>query len=141
MNIKFSKIGQSVFAIQKDMVLSKQLDAIDYTYQQAGGENFSLNTLTSPLFINTTWSYLYNWYGTNNYKYLPQWWGRDQIGTLGNNLENRSQNTKLHFYIIEDMAGIPSNHLTLGIGEEDSRSKLIEEKTFGNIRVQKRLAD
>lgn len=130
--------GQIIFAIQKDLVLSRQLPAIDYTYQEAQGSAFSINTLTSPLWINTTWSYLYNWYGRKKYGYLPEWHGRDQVGQLGNNLAPTSENTSLYFLILEPMQGIPSRYLPETVGLEDSYSTLVEEKEFGEIRVQKR---
>src|SRR3989344_2572957 len=57
--LKENPQGSSLFAIQKDMLLANQLAAIDYTYQKANGEPFSINTLTSPLWINIVWDYLY----------------------------------------------------------------------------------
>ena len=74
--------GATLFAIQKDMLLGKQLKAIDYTYQEAAGEPFSVNTLTSPLWINIVWTYLYETYGQTNYGHLPCFSGRDQVGQL-----------------------------------------------------------
>ena len=52
MILKENPKGQTIFAIQKDMLLRKQLQTVDYTYEQANGEKFSINTLTSPLWIN-----------------------------------------------------------------------------------------
>lgn len=130
--------GSTLFAIQKDMVLEKQLKAIDYTYKQADGEDFSLNSLTSPLWINIVWSYLYKWYGLPKYGYLPQWHGKNQIGQL-DSLPPTSKDTSTYFLIIEPMAGIPAQYLELTIGEEDSVSELVLEESFGEIRVQKRL--
>ncbi len=138
-HLQEAKKGQIIFAIQKDMLLSKELAAIDYTYDQAQGKSFSINTLTSPLWINTTWSYLYNWYGKNKYGYLPQYHGRDQVGRLGNNLPETSNETSLYFLILEPMQGIPDRYLPETIGLEDSYSVLLEQKEFGEIRVQKRI--
>ena len=134
-----NKDGQTLFAIQKDMLLSKQLQAVDYTYRESKSEPFSINTFTSPLWVNTVWSYLYNWYGKAKFGYLPQWHGRDQIGQLGNNLAATSPSTKLYFFIIEPPQGIPEQYLPLEIGSEDAKSTLLEEKNFGEIRVQKRI--
>lgn len=129
--------ASTLFSIQKDMVLSKQLAAIDYTYQEAKGEPFSTNSLTSPLWIDIVWTYLYKWYGLKNYGYIPEWNGKDQIGQL-DSLPKVSKNTSLYFLILEPMAGIPSRYLEQTIQEEDGVSTLIEEKDFGEIRVQKR---
>ncbi len=140
-----NKQGQTIFAIQKDMILKNQLAIIDYTYNNSNGKEFCVNTLTSPLFINTTWSYLYNWYGKETYGYLPYWCGRDQINTLGNNLITYSKNNFIseidHYYIVEDMNGIPERYLEYGLGEENARSKFIDEIHFGELLVQHRILD
>jgi len=130
--------GATIFSIQKDMVLSKELKAIDFTYTESGGKPFSINTLTSPLWINTTWSYLYNWYGQEKYGYVPEWHGRDQVGQLGNNLEKVSGGTQNYFFIIEPQDGIPPQYLGWETGVEDAKSLLINEVSYGAIRVQKR---
>ena len=122
------------------MTLARQLEVVNYTYQESRGSSFSINTFTSPLFMNTLWSYLYNWYGKGNYGYLPEWTGRDQVDQLGNNLPLAQKETKLHFFIIEPMQGIPEHFLVYELGAEDVRSQLVEERRFGEIRVQKRYA-
>ncbi len=132
-----NKNGSTLFSIQKDMLLSKQLNAIDYTYQQSSGKPFSINTLTSPLWINIVWTYLYKWYGTK-YGYVPTWHGQDQVGQL-DTLINDDNKWKSGFLIIEPQDGIPQQYLPLTIGQEDSYSKLITEKNFGTIRVQERV--
>ena len=53
-------------------------------------------------------------------------------------LPETSQDTKRYFLIIEPMAGIPQKYLPETIATEDGVSKLIEEKNFGEIVVQKR---
>jgi hypothetical protein len=129
--------GATLFAIQKDMVLSKQLKAIDYTYKQANGEAFSINSLTSPLWINIVWTYLYEWYGKSEYGYVPTWHGRDQIGQLAS-LPKLKEDINNYFLIIEPMGGIPMRYLKETIDEEDTRSIVLDEKYFGELRVQKR---
>mgnify|MGYP001616426910 FL=1 len=130
--------GATLFAIQKDMLLAKQIKAIDYTYEKTGGENFSVNSLTSPLWINIVWSYLYKWYGLPKYGYLPTWHGRDQIGQL-DSLQKDSLFIPNYFLILEPMGGIPPRYLEETINEEDAVSILMDEVYFGELRVQKRL--
>ena len=130
--------GSTLFAIQKDMLLSKQLAAIDYTYKEADGEPFSINSLTSPLWINIVWTYLYKWYGLPRHKYIPQWHGRDQVGQL-DTLPPAEESTERYFLILEPMGGIPPRYLDETIGEEDTRSRLLDEVYFGELRVQKRV--
>ncbi len=133
-----NKYGATLFSIQKDMLLSKQLNAVDYTYAQSNGKPFSVNTLTSPLWVNIVWTYLYKWYGTPKYGYVPTWHGRDQVGQL-DTLVNDNNIWKNGFLIIEPQDGIPQQYLPLTIGQEDSYSKLTAEKDFGAIRVQERV--
>lgn len=130
--------GATLFAIQKDMLFKKQLAAIDYTYERAKGESFSINSLTSPLWINIVWTYLYKWYGEPKYGYIPSWHGHDQVAQL-DSLPKASGQEKIYFLILEPMGGIPEEYLPLTIGEEDAVSKFIEEKTFGELRVQERV--
>jgi hypothetical protein len=137
MVVKQNPKGSVIFAIQKDMLLSKQMAAIDYTYQNAGGKDFSINTLTSPLWINIVWDYLYKWYGEPLYGYLPQWHGRDQVGQLGQ-LPPTSSMTQKYFLIIEPLNGIPELYLNDTIASENGVSKLVSEINFGDLRVQTR---
>lgn len=133
-----NKKGSTVFSIQKDMILSKQLSAIDFTYNKAQNKEFSVNTLTSPLWINIVWTYLYKWYGQPKYGYLPTWRGRGQEGQL-DSLQNDSNVWKLGFLIIEPQDGIPPQYLPQIIDQEDSYSKLVTEQDYGAIRVQERI--
>lgn len=136
--IKENSHGSTIFSIQKDMLLSKQLSLIDKTYELSNSENFSINSLTSPLWINTVWSYLYNWYGQENFGYLPEYHGRDQVGRLGNNLMPASEDTVMHFLILEPMAGIPQRYLSDTVGFENTTSKLVNDYPFGELILQER---
>lgn len=134
--LKYNPSGQTVFAIQRGLTLKNELAAVDYTYQN-GGSNFSINTITSPLWINTVWAYLYNWRGMQKYGYLPSFHGRDQSGYLGS-LPKVSSKDSTFFLIIEPLAGIPQQFVYATTGYEDTYSKVIDEKNFGGIVVQKR---
>lgn len=129
--------GATLFAIQKDMLMQKELAVIDFTYQEADGKPFSLNSLTSPLWINIVWTYLYKWYGLPKYGYLPTWHGRDQVGQW-DSLSQITKPNELSFLILEPMGGIPLEYLELTVGEEDSKTELVSEKAFGELRIQKR---
>jgi hypothetical protein len=133
-----NKQGQVIFAIQRDLLLAGELKVIDYTYEKAAGEPFSINTLTSPLWINTVWSYLYNWYGMEKYGYLPEWRGRDQVGQLGNNLPDPKDSTSLHFFIKEPPQGMEKFHQESELEAENARSILVETKAFRDLEVQHR---
>lgn len=129
--------GSTLFAIQKEMLLKNQIAAIDYTYKIADGRPFSINSLTSPLWINLVWTYLYKWYGLPKYGYIPSFHGHDQVGQI-DGLEQISKPEDISFLILEPMAGIPPQYLPLTIGEEDVDSLVVEEKSFNGIIVQSR---
>ncbi len=129
--------GQTIFSIQKGMTLSNQLPAMDYTYMSSPDKVFSINSVTSPLWINIVWTYLYQWYGQNKYGYVPRWHGQEQFGQLAT-LHYIKHPTKTFFLILEPAQGIPGRYFEETIGEEDSRSTIAEEKHFGQVVVQKR---
>ena len=129
--------GSTLFAIQKDMLLTKQLALIDYTYKEAEGEPFAINSLTSPLWTNIVWSYLYKWYGESKYGYVPCFAGHDQIGQI-DALPKCEEEVENRFLILEPMGGIPTRYLDETLGEENLITKLVDEKNWGELRVQKR---
>ncbi|MEK7521649.1 MAG: hypothetical protein AAB599_02500 [Patescibacteria group bacterium] len=134
--IKDNPRGSTIFAIQKDMLLSKQIAVIDYTYNNAGGNEFSINSVTSPLWINIVWAYLYDWHGNEKYGYTPTFHGKDQVGQVI--ALKTYEPTATNFLIIEPLAGIPPRFAQETISEEDSRSSILEEKHWGELVVQKR---
>jgi hypothetical protein len=131
--------GQTIFAVRQQMLLSNLFQAIDYTYTTAEGKSFSINTVTAPLWLNTTWSALYNQYGYKKYGYLPYWHGKDQVGYWGDNLEKTPRDTKIYYLIIEPSGGIPLKYIKESMDEENSRSKVLEQKVFDGIIIQKRI--
>lgn len=129
--------GLTEFAIQKTMTLRHELDAIDYMYSEAAGEPFTFNSVTSPLYINTTWSYLFNWYGKSKYGYLPFWHGENQVGQPGDNL-SASLSTRKVFVVIEPSQGIPVDLVDKVLDKEKYFSTFNHQKQFGEITVQNR---
>lgn len=121
-----------------DYLISNEKSLVDYTYEKADYKPFSISTLTSPLNINTLWSYLYNWYGMGNYGYLPYWRGRDQVDLLGNNLQKPPEDVLTHFFIMEPSSLIPPMWVEIAVGEQDSFSDLVSESRYGDIIVQER---
>jgi len=124
-------------AIQRSNTAKNYKKIIDYTYLAANGEPFTLNTVTIPLYINTTWAYLYEFYGYRKYGYLPYWGGRTQKDYQGN-LEEKQFGPETRFLIIESTIGIPDAYVLKAQYEEDKVSDIVEEKRFGYVIVQKR---
>lgn len=137
--LKENKNGQTIFPLQLDLTIAKETQVVDYTYQKSNGNSFSVSTLTSPLYVNTLWSYLYNYYGKSKYGYLPYWVGHDQVGQLGDNLQLPPKDLKEHFFIEEPTYGIPDLWVGYAKGDQDSMSTLVDQENFGQIVVQERV--
>jgi len=140
--INQNKTGESLFSVQKKMILSDELKVIDWLYQESNGKLFAINTVTNPLFINTTWAYLFDWYGKQNYNFMPIWAGYPQNGQFGFDIKF-TENTNIKglpfFLIVEPPPGIPDYYIK-GISLfENTRSKLIERKKIGGFEVEKRI--
>ena len=131
--------GDVLFAVQKQMILSDELKVVDWTYSEANGKPFRLNTITQPVFINSTWAYLFNWYGRSKYGYMPIWWGETQVNVPGADVKF-AQNvpTNLFFIIIEPSAGGDDYDVKAIKLLENTRSKVIKTKSIGNFTVEER---
>lgn len=130
------------FNVQSGMLLSDQKKVLDYVYKTADGQEFSVYGLTMPLYINMTWAYLFEWYGSQKYGYLPVWGGENASGYYGN-LKVETANSKLpatRFFIIEPTRGIPGYFVEGFKKEEDIFTQIIKEKNFGEIIVQHRMS-
>ena len=129
--------GATLFAIQKDMLLAKELKLVEYTYQASSGKEFTVNSLTSPLWMNIVWSYLYQWYGQKTYGYAPYFTGHDQVGQI-TALPQRPKILDNHFLILEPMGGIPTRYLEETVSAENVRSVLKDTQSWGELTVEKR---
>lgn len=129
------------FVVQKGTNLQNQIDALEYMYMVAGEKEFSISSLTNPLGMNTTWSYLFDWYSSENNKRLPYWYGPTQAGIFGSEkLREESRIKSIHFTILEPSAGIPE-HLTWKFLEDERvlLGTISEERQFGSMRIMTRL--
>lgn len=134
--------GEVLFSTQDQLILKNELKLIDWTYQQSKGKPFAINTLTNPLYINTNWSYLYNWYGKQKYGRMPVWLGYPQEDYFGGNTKfsNIPTLTGLTlFLIMESPGGIPDVYFKAYPLYENTRSKYIEQHVFGTLTVERRI--
>jgi hypothetical protein len=138
-SINLSWITKSLnpLTVQLGMTYANEQKIVDYTYKASENKQFTINTITNPLYINTTWAYLYEFYGQSKYKYLPFWGGRDQNGNLGN-LPLTNKPTNIRYLIIEPTTGIPDFFVKEAISAENTKSILINTQKVGNFVVQKR---
>jgi hypothetical protein len=135
--------SEVLFSVQKENNFAAAQKVVAYIYNDAKDTDFGLNTLTNPLFVNTTWAYSFNHF-TQLYKdvKLPIWKGMDQKGRFGDEVSFRSQNpqTGLTYYIIyEPLAGIPREHAYAYHVYENTRSSLIWSRQVEMYIVEKRI--
>ena len=122
---------------QIGLLLKDEQKVIDFIYQDARGEVFAVNALTMPYNVNTTWSYLFEWYGKKNYGYVPVWGGDAADGFPGNlQVENaRSRLPIRRYLIIEPQEGIPSYLAKAFLSGEENYTEVTGEKKIGTLRV------
>lgn len=123
---------------QKGLLIEDEKKAIDFIYQKAEKKEFSVNALTMPYNVNTTWSYLFEWYGKKKYGYVPVWGGDAAEGFPGNlKVETaRSKLPQMRFLIIEPQEGIPVYMAESFLRNEEVYSEVLEKKQFGTIEVR-----
>jgi len=132
--------SSNYFSVLKDNSLKDELGIIDYTYKKAAGAPFSISTLTQPFGYNTTWAYLYSWYGLEKYGYTPEFFGPSQIGIFGGDLISQSPNPKnLHFTIYESDE-VFSQHIMKEFKDEQDifSGPPMERKKFNGLVVEMR---
>lgn len=117
-------------------ILFNQIGVMDYTYRESGGEPFSINSVTYPLYSNTYWSYHYPWYGIKKYGYLPSWRGGDQLYPY-NSLSGSAGSEKYSYMIIDNSSSIPLVHRLAGKQWAAKNGKLVKEIDIGGYTVIK----
>lgn len=120
------------------LIYADEKNLIDYVYNDSKNEKFSICALSNPLFINTIWSHLFNTYGKNTYKRLPYWAGQKQ-SINENNLPYDELHVPLRYLIFEPSFALIKYSKEATIYLEDHKSDLKEQKSFGNLLVQKRI--
>jgi len=139
---KYHEKGNTLFIPQDQLLLKDELKVVDWIYRQSDNKVFGINTVSNPLFINTTWGFLFDSYGKNTYGRMPVWLGYPQEGVFGETIkyETTTQLKGLMYYlIIEPPPGIPDYYLKGYPLYESTRSQLIERKEIGRIIVEKRI--
>lgn len=126
--------GQPLLSPDTSAIVSRQLMAIDYTYQRAKKEAFGVNSVTNPLYVNAVWAWNYKWYGEKKYGFLPSFLGGDQEAPY-DLLPKPSGQEKLFFVIKDTSPRIPEVHRILAQEWAEEHAKFIEEKDFEGISV------
>jgi len=103
------------------LFLKTDLELVDYSYNEAKGEKFRVDTVTSPLLVSKLWDYLYEWRGKTKFNSLPI----------------RGDEAKIKFLIIEPF--VDESWKKDAIIKADQRGRLVDSRYFGQIFIQKRI--
>ncbi len=128
--------GQVLLEPDAASIMTSQLSAIDYTYKNSNGQEFEINTLTNPLYINALWGYQYYWYGKSKYNYLPTFGGGDQLYPY-NTLGKPNGKEKFIYLIIDTTERIPPQYKIEIEASAKKIGKFVSKEKFGGIEVQK----
>lgn len=101
------------------ILLRDQIGAIDWIYQDVQERDFNLDIYVPPV-IPYAYDYLFKWYGENKYHRQPV---ANRASFLYTLFENDTSNPKRFRVWLEN---------------ENAATKVISEKSFGEITVQKR---
>lgn len=135
LNVKKTTLDYQ-YAVQRGFMLVNQLSLIDKTYQLAQGEPFSISTLTIPFSWNTTWSYLYHWYGLKTYGYTPKFLGPSQEGIFGSHyLEATKLPLEHHFTIYEPKITIADVLMTEFEQNQNNIGELKHKQDFNKLTL------
>lgn len=135
-----NKKGETLFSLQDTQVLTDEKKVIDYTYMQSNKKLFSFNTLTNPLFMNTTWAYLYNWYGKKKYGYMPIWEGA-YLDDFGKEIQFTNASLLkegMPHYLIFEPPIFHDAYIKTYSRYENKRSDLLKVEKFGTHIVEAR---
>lgn len=136
-NYKNTSISQIPLAQSQGALLNSQLALIDYTYEIAQGKQFSLSTLTNPLYDNITWSYLYSWYGKAKYGYVPSYYGPIKDVYKIYKLPVTAKPQAIHFAVFEPDPGIASWFIDEFTNQQNSYYGMPKvEKKFASIELK-----
>ncbi|OGY06841.1 MAG: hypothetical protein A2694_00790 [Candidatus Blackburnbacteria bacterium RIFCSPHIGHO2_01_FULL_40_17] len=130
--------------VQEGMLLGREKQALDYIYNESEGKPIVVSASTMPLRINTTWAYLFNWYGNLKYGRVPYWAGPTAQGYPGELPRWTSQEQSyVAFGIIEPVRGVRGAFIEQfkeeqkQYGEYVGEFRLGDEKSQSQIIVQK----
>ncbi len=126
---------------QEGMLLTDAIKVMDYMYTKANGKYFAVSAVTIPYNINSTWSYLFEWYGLRRYGYLPIWGGENALG-FENVLVVELAQSKLptiKFTIIEPTRGLTRGQIESFLVNENIFWRVVDEVRYGQFTVQYRI--
>ena len=120
--------------VQEGMLLGRLKSGIDFIYEESEGKPIVVSASTMPLYINTTWAYLFNWYGKEKYGRLPYWAGRIAEGYPGRLPLWKSQEKEYAFFsIIEPTRGVEKRFIDEFLEEQKQYGEVLKEEVYGDL--------
>lgn len=137
---EYIKTNITPLAVQQGGTLNLEEQVMNYSYQASNKMPFTIVTITNPLYIDTTWAYLYSQYGLSHFGYIPNYGGRGQTNLPGEFLLPEVLFATHYRYLIEEPPdGLATIYITKIIYEEDKVSNVVETKHIGRYIIQKRV--
>lgn len=132
--------GEYLFSVQYKQNLADELKIIDYLYQSSNKKIFAVNTLTNPLYVNTTWAYLFDWYGKKKYGYMPVWWGAylDDFGKEIKFSDEKKLRVGDKLYLILEPSVFHEDYFKAYVRFDNTRSILLKKLDFNTHKVEER---
>ena len=100
--------------------LKDEISLIDFVYTEANGDNFSYNYYSIPYWKEEAWVYLFDWYGSRKYSYLPT---------------DKDTSTFYVVYEPDESQPVYQENWYKGL---NNRSKLIKTHKSGKLTAEKR---
>ncbi len=120
-------------------LLKYEKQVLDYMYKEADNQEFSFCAVTQPAFINSTWAYLFEWYGENKYGYLPYWSGTEQNPQFSDTeIQKEGEFKETRFIIYEPHISKDSELYVSTKLFADRTTELIESKQINEFIIEKR---
>lgn len=134
----YKKDNYYLYGVQQGATFSDELAVIDKMYELADYGPFTFSSFTNPYSYNTTWAYLFKWYGESRHGYVPQFFGPEQEGFFGGKLlKMAAQITPNHFTIYEPDL-LKNIVYTDFVNRQNEFSFVKEQYQFGGIVLEER---
>lgn len=133
--------GSVLFEVQHNMRFGDELAIVERTYQVAQGQPFGIASVTNPLFVPTTWAYVYQWYAKDHGLAVPFYRGNAASDYAGNTVFPHSDALReIEFFIIEPQPSIPDEWINKTLAEEEKRGPFTDKTLAGTFTLYTRIA-
>lgn len=114
-------------------ILSDEMKVVEIVSSQ--GADTTYDSITAPMFTNTLWSYLFDWYGKSKYGFSPTWHGSGQAGMPGDFTITQASGVEKTSVLIIDTARVQENWQKEFTTKESYYSDLKKTETVGIYKV------